>query len=321
MYSINKFMVTSTMWTMCQQSANNPRNIDAFVNYVPYRKEWSVQFSNAQYDLQIYQIYQLFSFSGRISNIIQRPNQDRTVYVNYQSEMEARQCVIGMMQRKSIQLRPFSQNHQNSMNNNQSAMNNNQKTMYNTSRPETLGKVSSMKNGNDSEQLNETMISEVQSDESERQNLLEKSDSQTPEEVIKQYKGHNESTVEQFLDTIPFKIEVKSREEEKSVEIQRRSREQRSQVIIEAQEVVVANIPQGYGVFYVLHLLEKLDPICASVVMTLGKDSLRYCHVYFKTPGDAEAAEEAFDDVELAGKKLIVMRPHAMAEEVERYAK
>ncbi|XP_018368904.1 PREDICTED: uncharacterized protein LOC108764963 isoform X1 [Trachymyrmex cornetzi] len=79
-------------------------------------------------------------------------------------------------------------------------------------------------------------------------------------------------------------------------------------VNIPMQDIIVANIHQNYGVHYILHLFEKFSPISATVVKTISKTNIRYCHIYFKTVQDAVAVEEEFDNFDLSGKNLIVLR-------------
>lgn len=79
-------------------------------------------------------------------------------------------------------------------------------------------------------------------------------------------------------------------------------------VKIPMQEIIVANIHTSYGIHYILHLFEKHDPISATFVKTISENDIRYCHVYFKTLQDAIAVEEEFDNFNLYGKNLIVLR-------------
>ncbi|KAK2584118.1 hypothetical protein KPH14_006559 [Odynerus spinipes] len=65
--------------------------------------------------------------------------------------------------------------------------------------------------------------------------------------------------------------------------------------IIPAQHVVVANVHKDFGIHYILHLFEKYDPIAISLMRTVPKTFIRYCHVYFKTPQQALAIEKKFD--------------------------
>lgn len=79
-------------------------------------------------------------------------------------------------------------------------------------------------------------------------------------------------------------------------------------VYIPMQEIIVANIHMNYSVHYILHLFEKHDPISATLVKIIPENNIRYCHVYFKTIQDAIAVEEEFDNFDLSGKNLIVLR-------------
>jgi len=88
-------------------------------------------------------------------------------------------------------------------------------------------------------------------------------------------------------------------------------------VFIPMQEIIVANIHSKYGVHYILHLFEKYSPISATLVKTIPETDIRYCHVYFKSAQDAEAVEEVFDNFDLFGKNLIVLRKSRLLDETK----
>lgn len=79
-------------------------------------------------------------------------------------------------------------------------------------------------------------------------------------------------------------------------------------MIIPMQEIIVANIHASYDVHYILHLFKKYNPISATIAKTILETDIRYCHVYFKTIQDAVTVEEEFDNFNLSGKNLIVLR-------------
>lgn len=81
------------------------------------------------------------------------------------------------------------------------------------------------------------------------------------------------------------------------------------------QEIIVANIHMNYGIHYILHLFEKHQPISATLVKTIPESDIRYCQVYFKTVQDAVAIEEEFDNFNLYGKNLIVLRKSRLIDE------
>ncbi|KYN07201.1 hypothetical protein ALC62_01867 [Cyphomyrmex costatus] len=86
-------------------------------------------------------------------------------------------------------------------------------------------------------------------------------------------------------------------------------------VYIPMQEIIVANIHKNYGIHYILHLFEKYSPISATIVLTISETNIRYCHVYFKTVQDAVAVEEEFDNFDLYGQNLIVLRKSRLIDE------
>lgn len=88
-----------------------------------------------------------------------------------------------------------------------------------------------------------------------------------------------------------------------------------SSVVVQAQEVIVANIHPSLSIHYILHLFEKYNPIAISLMMTIPKSGMRYCHVYYKTLEDTFATIEEFDKSLLRGKNLIVSTPQKLMEE------
>ncbi|XP_076161256.1 uncharacterized protein LOC143143647 [Ptiloglossa arizonensis] len=87
------------------------------------------------------------------------------------------------------------------------------------------------------------------------------------------------------------------------------------EAIIPAQEIIVANVHPNLGIHYILHLLEKYNPISVSLMMTIPRTGIRYCHVYFKTFEEALAAEREFDTHNLSGNNLIVLRSQKLMKE------
>lgn len=85
--------------------------------------------------------------------------------------------------------------------------------------------------------------------------------------------------------------------------------EENRKIVRNAAEIVVGNIPVGYGGAYFLHMFEKYVPIGIGHVIVAANTGMRYCHVYFRYQQDAEDVEETFDGCRLQDRKLIVMRP------------
>ncbi|XP_014210715.1 probable ATP-dependent RNA helicase ddx42 [Copidosoma floridanum] len=73
--------------------------------------------------------------------------------------------------------------------------------------------------------------------------------------------------------------------------------------ILDAQEVVVGNIPCNYGSAYILHLFDNFEPLAVSNVVIEPKTNIRYCFVYFKSPEDSTRVESRFDRLDIEGKK------------------
>ena len=86
--------------------------------------------------------------------------------------------------------------------------------------------------------------------------------------------------------------------------------------ILEAQEIIVGNIHVEYGAGYILHLMDKFEPIAISNISTTPKHGRRYCHVYFKTVKNAVEVENKFDKLSLSGQKLVVLRPEHLMKEL-----
>lgn len=87
-------------------------------------------------------------------------------------------------------------------------------------------------------------------------------------------------------------------------------------VIYNADEVIVANIPDNYGSAFILHLFEQFEPLAISYIKIAPKNDIRYCHVYFKSVEDSMGVETMFDKYDLSGKNLVVLRPCNLREEL-----
>lgn len=81
--------------------------------------------------------------------------------------------------------------------------------------------------------------------------------------------------------------------------------------VVMAQEVVVANIHDNYGCAFILHLLEKFNPLAITEMSYVKHSKLRYCHVFFRSEVEANNAIQGYDDFNLMGKKLIMFKPVA----------
>lgn len=78
--------------------------------------------------------------------------------------------------------------------------------------------------------------------------------------------------------------------------------------ILNAEEVIVANIHDDYGPAYILHLFDDFEPLSISYIKSSPNNCIRYCHVYFTTANDSVAVEKKFDKYNLDGKNLVVFR-------------
>lgn len=113
-------------------------------------------------------------------------------------------------------------------------------------------------------------------------------------------------------------IDIKSRESDTMSESSLSNGNRNSSpkiVYIPMQEIIVANININYGIHYILHLFEKHNPISATLVKTIPETNIRYCHVYFKSMQDAVTVEEEFDNFDLSGKNLVVLRKSRLIDE------
>ncbi|KAL2726957.1 hypothetical protein V1478_007235 [Vespula squamosa] len=86
--------------------------------------------------------------------------------------------------------------------------------------------------------------------------------------------------------------------------------------IIPAENIIVANVHEDCSIHYILHLFERYEPIAVSLMRTIPQFSIRYCHVYFKTPEQALAIEKKYDKFVISGKSLIVLRNHKLIDEI-----
>lgn len=87
--------------------------------------------------------------------------------------------------------------------------------------------------------------------------------------------------------------------------------------VIEAQEVVVADIPDEFGTLDILYFFKQFQPILISEIKKTASlsSSVRYCHVYFSNIQEAENAEIYFDGMEIGKQKIIVLQPESLAQQ------
>ncbi|OXU27117.1 hypothetical protein TSAR_010473 [Trichomalopsis sarcophagae] len=153
------------------------------------------------------------------------------------------------------------------------------------------------------------------------------------------YKGSNESEKSEYTVDVPQTQPRKSRTGNQSISSNKNSftsctRSQTSEqeisdmivsngkgtlandmnkkVMIDAEEVIIGNIPIKYSAPYILHLFNYFEPIAISDIKVIPESSIRYCHVYFKRIQDCLEVERLFDQVALSGQKLIVQRPSTL---------
>lgn len=85
--------------------------------------------------------------------------------------------------------------------------------------------------------------------------------------------------------------------------------------IVQAQEVIVANIHPNIGAQEILTLFKDYHPICVTFIKQVPDTEIRYCHAYFVSAKDALAIEKKFDKYLLSEHVLIVLRPQMLIEE------
>ncbi|OXU25460.1 hypothetical protein TSAR_012050 [Trichomalopsis sarcophagae] len=83
-------------------------------------------------------------------------------------------------------------------------------------------------------------------------------------------------------------------------------------VVLTAGEVVVGNIPTRLGGAFLLHLFDRHHPIAISYLQPVPRVNARYCHVYFRSDKEAQLVEREFDQYDLMGRRLVVMRPEKL---------
>uniref|UniRef100_A0A6V7I035 RRM domain-containing protein n=1 Tax=Bracon brevicornis TaxID=1563983 RepID=A0A6V7I035_9HYME len=357
-------------WNSQQNSSNQQRDytswdhqlpidINSYINYRSYRNEWSVQFSNKYHQYNYPQIHHIFAAYGRICNIHQTESVDQTTYVNYQTEWDARKCVIGMLSGQSqIVLKRFSKpkmNNSDYFSRNSLPTNNwcypgqsneTQGGILNTGvvtekEPSETTDKSSLEYCSSDEKFQPAncrtvrgvTISEVSGEEvqetadSKKLHVNKddkKADSFVNNDTNKSGKTNQSGSqfFEELLTKYSLKPEIlKDSENAKPKEKIAQSEETEKPKILDAHQLVVGNVHENYGIFFILHLLERFEPIYITEMEKMEKPAIRYCHVYFKTAADAEAAEKAYDKTILEDRALIVMRPESLEKEATRKKK
>ncbi|KAL7300815.1 hypothetical protein TKK_0006380 [Trichogramma kaykai] len=81
-----------------------------------------------------------------------------------------------------------------------------------------------------------------------------------------------------------------------------------------AGEIIVGNIPMGYGSAYMLDLFNRWEPLAVTGTSLAGNSDIRFCRVYFKSEADTKEIEKCYDNYVLSNKKLVVLRPSRLME-------
>ncbi|KAL7300816.1 hypothetical protein TKK_0006381 [Trichogramma kaykai] len=85
-------------------------------------------------------------------------------------------------------------------------------------------------------------------------------------------------------------------------------------IFLDAQEVIVGNIPDKHSSAYMLHLFQKWTPLAVTNISTT-KNNIRFCRIYLMSEKDACEIESRFDKMELLGQRLVVLRPNQLIKE------
>uniref|UniRef100_A0A0C9PTB0 Mki67ipl_0 protein n=1 Tax=Fopius arisanus TaxID=64838 RepID=A0A0C9PTB0_9HYME len=328
------------------------KKVEDFYHHYTRSNDWAVHFTNIK-ELPPEQVKQFFSKWGAIKNVRQTGSTGTGYcFVHFELEESARNCALALKNELSVRLRPFMDRplHVPRRKEKEEGLNGEEldfsfkkrepKYESRILKPDPAIDASNHRrlneiNGESSEavhrripEFSTTKISEAPqerplqvweltktADSSSR--IVENSKSDVvnslggPEDKVLKYSGAASIVREEFL-------------ERKIPELQEVSEVSSSIVLSElndhvkiatAEEVIVANIPAFCGIDIILELFRDFEPLCVTNIKLIPKNLIRYCHIYFQTPLDAKTVENIYDNAEIFGEKLIVLRVEALVEE------
>ncbi|XP_015109064.1 uncharacterized protein LOC107035928 [Diachasma alloeum] len=272
-------------------------------NYDKYYEAKSVFFANAR-KLSEKEIRELFSTYGYIETVQQTGYPTGWCFVRFGSEQCARECAIDVVSKGIIQLEEF--------------------------KPASALKVRKQ------EKLTRRGLEEFSSRSFNFDNSTvetfkhhSSSGSQTIQEIDLVISGKYDDAMQKNREEMLMTLKKNSKDLPKMVQkvimisgkyfyVPMNSRvpwKKLKTVVVEdvrAEGIVVANIHGACDTDFFGKLFEEYQPIFVTKIKEVGEGSLNYCHVYVKTDSFARAAVEHYDNFDVYGKSLIVVRPESL---------
>lgn len=268
--------------------------------------------------LKMDEIQNIFSQYGTVHNIKVGGNSTGYHFIRYRSFNEAISAVNGLKNHPSIKLARHALKNRNNITGAISKDKQNSKgkiTQNNKSKNKDV-----MKNQNCNPSADSAPIWDSARTETPTQELMQSFDqiSLHSELSVKNKQQHskgknfkpkasNQDSFSNYRPTVPGLIKSNG-DQVPGMPVQKKT-------VVPAEDVVVANLHPSINPAYVLHFLEKYEPISVTKIRTVPKTSIRYCHVYFKSREIAMEVENQYDEKMLSGQKLIVLRPCRLIEE------
>ncbi|XP_015606073.1 uncharacterized protein LOC107272915 isoform X2 [Cephus cinctus] len=228
--------------------------------------------------LSVDQIHKIFSEFGNVLSVNCAGNERGMRFVSYKSKIEAINSIMSLKGHESINLTPW-------MNKEEKDLKSQNKYKGTTDKEQLIKESGATKDNLHGSAGNRNSMMESEKLNDDIPDLI------TSKEVMQNVNDYNAYS-NNYASTLK-KIKI-----------------------VQAGEVIVANISKPFGAAYILHLFESYQPICISSIMTTTQ-SIRYCHVYFQTPLEAHKVEKKFDKFPLHDNNLIVLRPEKLASEIQ----
>ncbi|CAL7947913.1 unnamed protein product [Xylocopa violacea] len=229
--------------------------------------------------LSLTEIDKIFSSYGKVLSIDNRGQSHGLCFVRYERLEAVKRCIDALQNHSFIKILK----HKLKVN---AKINTKRTTSLYTSKNNTMDQATFNNDANDVETNSLSDISSINS-------LITVSDQKSATKRIRSLK-----------DCLENKGLVHTDQQNKMYNFKTSSPTTKS---VQAQQVIVANIHPSLSIHYILHLFEKYNPIAVSLMMTIPKSGIRYCHVYYKTYEEAYATMKEFDRYYLQGKSLIVL--------------
>jgi hypothetical protein len=287
---------------------------------------YSVVFRN-KYALTKTELIKIFSQFGKITRILARGDDTGFHFINYETFEEVQRAIHGLQNNNNIKLVPHRPKRKELSNQVNHYNDQNKNTNYSVSTTQFMKpkkkEVDLFKYGNTTSKTSQQITT---FNSNNIKDLLQNKSIICNHQINATNKSQKHSTIQSIStqDLFCSKINnayslTNSLNFKENDQIPKLITEancktiEKSKNILIAEEIIVANIHQSYGSAYFLHLFQNFDPLAVSYIEI--HNHIRYCYIYFKTEQHAIQVENQFDNYNLSGKKLIILRSCTLIKE------